>query len=34
LTPLKIFKENLKFFVKVEKEGYLFKKGEEAAIAV
>lgn len=32
--PLKIFKENLKFFVKVEKEGYLFKRREEAAIAV
>jgi len=29
LTPLRIFKENLKFFVKVEKEGYEFKRREE-----
>lgn len=31
---MKIFKENLKFFTKIEKEGYLFKVEQEAAITV
>ena len=31
---MKIFKENLKFFTKIEKEGYLFKVEQEASITV
>ena len=32
--PMKLFKENFSFFIRIEKEGYMFKKNEEIKLAL
>lgn len=32
--PLKLFKENFRFFIRIEKEGYKFKKNEETNLVI
>ena len=32
--PIKLFKENFSFFIRIEKEGYIFKKNEETKLAL
>ena len=31
---MKLFKENFSFFIRIEKEGYMFKKNEEVKLAM